>query len=166
MPAPAFGSSSPSGSLSNLLSLWGHNIKTPACLQGSDFWLNVNRFSAPCGADPRPCDARDACVAADAAAGLRLSTRTITSYLFLHKYLHDNITMSQGKACVLRHGLSCQHQHILNTHSRPDAMHVPPLTTSLPPCFVFRCWVATTNLLLQVFRERAHRAGLGAAHGD
>ena len=125
--------------------------------------MNVNRSSAPCGADPRPCDACGARVAADTAAVLRLSTRTITSYLFLHKYLYGNITISKGKRCVLRHGLSRQHQHILNTHSRPDAMHVPPLTTLLPPCFVFRCWVATTNLLPQLFRERAQRAHLGAA---
>ena len=94
---------------------------------------------------------------------LRHSTRTITTYLFLHEYLYDSITISKGNRCVLRHGLSRPHQHILNTHSRPDAMHVPPLTTLLPPCFVFRCWVATNNLLLQLFRERAHRARLRAA---
>ena len=158
MRAPAFGSSSAPGSLSNLLSRWGHNIKTPACLQGSVFWLNVNRSSAPCGASPRPCDACGAAVAADPAAGLRHSTRTITSYLFLHEYLYDSITISKGNRCVLRHGLSRPHQHILNTHSRPDALHTLPLTTILPVCLVVRCGYATTIVLEELFRECAQRA--------
>ena len=106
----AFGSSSPSGSLSNLLSLWGHNIKTPACLQGSDFWLNVNRSSAPCGADPRPCDASDAAVAADTAAVLRLSTRRKKSFAVRPRDLrwHPHYLL-QGKRCVLSWPLSPAH---------------------------------------------------------
>ena len=81
----------------------------------------------------------------------------------MHKYLHDNITISQGKVCVLRHGLSRQHQHILNAHSHPDALHTLPLYTMLALCLVVRCESATTNLLLLLFRERAHRARPGAA---
>ena len=86
-------------------------------------------------------------MAADPAAGLRLSTRTITTYLFLHEYLYDNITISKGNRCVLRHGLSRPHQHILNTHSRQDALHTLPLTTILPVCLVVRCGYATTIVL-------------------
>ena len=96
---------------------------------------------------------------------LRHSTRTITTYLFLYYHLDDNITISKGVRCVLRHGLSRQHQHTLNSHSRPDALHTLPLTTILGLCRVVRCGFATTNLLVQLFRERAHRARLGAARG-
>ena len=95
---------------------------------------------------------------AEPAAGLRHSTRTITSYLFLHEYLYDSITISQGKACVLRHSLSRQHQHIQNAHSRPDALHTLPLTTLLAVCLAARCEFATTILLAELFPERAQRA--------
>ena len=96
--------------MSNLLSRWGHNIKTPACLQGSDFWLNVNRSSAPCGADPRPCDACGAAVAADPAGGLRLSTRTKKSFLvWCRDLLRHHHNLFQGERCVLSWPLSPAH---------------------------------------------------------
>ena len=105
-------SSSAPGSLSNLLSLWGHNIKTPACLQGIVFLLNVKRSCAPCGVSRRPCDARDACVAAAPAGGLRLSTRTKnTSLVRLQDLLRHTHNPYQGTRCVLSWPLSPAHAH-------------------------------------------------------
>ena len=97
---------------------------------------------------------------------LRYSTRTITSYLFVHEYLYDSITISKGEPCVLRHGLSRQHQHTLNSHSRPDALHTLPLTTILGLCRVVRLLFSTTNLLGQLLPEHAQRALEQAARGE
>ena len=97
---------------------------------------------------------------------LRHSTRTITTYLFLYYHLDDNITISKGERCVLRHGLSRQHQHTLNSHSRPDALHTLPLTTLLGLCRVVRLYFSTTNLLDQLFPERAQRGHEEAARGE
>ena len=120
----AFGSSSAPGCLSNLLSGWGHNIKTPACLQGSDFWLNVKRSSAPCGVDPRPCDACGAAVAADPTGVLRHSTRTKNSFLvWCRDLLRHHHNLSQGARCVLPWPLSPAHAHTDITCSLGPAAH-------------------------------------------
>ena len=76
----------------------------------------------------------------------------------MHKSLYGNITISKGNRCVLRHGLSRPHQHILMLLSCPDALHSLPLTTIHAACLVVRCVCATTILLVELFHERAQRA--------
>ena len=72
--------------------------------------MNVNRSSAPCGADPRPCDACGAAVAADAAAGLRHSSRTKNSFAVrLRDLLRHPHNLFQGARYVLSWPLSPAH---------------------------------------------------------
>ena len=78
----------------------------------------------------------------------------------------DTITISQGVRYARSPGCTRQHQHILILLSRPDSLHTLPLTTILRLCRVVRWWIATTNLLEQIFHHRAHRAHRGAARGD
>ena len=78
----------------------------------------------------------------------------------------DTITISQGVRYARSPGCTRQHQHILILLSRPDSLHTLPLTTILRLCRVVRWWIATTNLLEQIFHHRAHRAHRGAAHGE
>ena len=86
------------------------------------------------------------------------------SYSYYQEF-DDTITISLGVCCARLHGCTRQHQHILISLSRPDALHTLPLTTLLRLCRVVRWRCATTILLEQLFADRAHRAHRGAARG-
>ena len=70
----------------------------------------------------------------------------------------DTITGSQGVRCARSLGCTRQHHHILMSLSHPHALHTLPLSTILAACRVVRWLFSTTNLLGQLFPERAQRA--------
>ena len=78
----------------------------------------------------------------------------------------DTITISQGVRYARLRGCTRQHHHILMSLSHPDALHTLPLTTMLALCRVFRRWFSTTNLMGQLFAERAQRGHEQAARGE
>ena len=83
-----------------------------------------------------------------------------------YQTFNDTITILQGVRYARLRGHTRQHQHILMSLSHPDALHTLPLTTMLALCRVLRCVCATTNLLVELFHYRAHRAhrGLSLIH--
>ena len=87
------------------------------------------------------------------------------SYSYYQEF-DDTITISLGVCCARLHGCTRQHQHILISLSRPDALHTLPLTTILSPCCVVRYWLATTTLLEKLLPERAQRVHEQAARGE
>ena len=79
---------------------------------------------------------------------------------------NDTITILQGVRYARLRGHTRQHQHILMSLSHPDALHTLPLTTMLALCRVLRRWFSTTNLMGQLFAERAQRGHEQAARGE
>ena len=78
----------------------------------------------------------------------------------------DTITISQGVRYARLRGCTRQHHHIPTLLSRPDALHTLPLSTMLALCRVLRRWFSTTNLMGQLFAERAQRGHEQAARGE
>ena len=79
------------------------------------------------------------------------------SWSYDHTF-NDNITGSKGVSYARSRGCTRQHHHILMSLSHPHALHTLPLSTILAACRVVRWLFSTTNLLGQLFPERAQRA--------
>ena len=78
----------------------------------------------------------------------------------------DTTTIYWGGRCVLSHARTRPHMQPLTSLSLTDPLHTLPLTTLLPPCRVFRCWSATSNLLEKIYHILAQRACELAARGE
>ena len=87
------------------------------------------------------------------------------SWSYIQKF-NDTITGSKGVRYARSHGCTRQHHHILMSLSHPDALHTLPLSTMLGLCRVLRLWFSTTNLMGQLFPERAQRGHEQAARGE
>ena len=85
---------------------------------------------------------------------------------FLCKVFDDTTTFSWGGRCVLSHARTRPHMQPLTSLSITDPLHTLPLTMLLPPCRVSRCWSATSNILEQIYHNRAQRAGEQGARGE
>ena len=84
----------------------------------------------------------------------------------INYFLDDNITISKGGQCVLRHRSSRPPTHTLTSLSRTDPLHTLPLTALLSPGGVSRCWLASSILLERVLHFPAQRACEQAARGE
>ena len=79
---------------------------------------------------------------------------------------YDNLTISLRGNGACSHGRSRPHHAHTDNTCDPVPLHTLPLTTLLAACCVFRCWVATSILLEQLFQLCARRPHVRAARGD